>query len=221
MGASLHADWIDSASACCRDNRPPTPSWPCADASMKPLHSLTLLSPSAHGSATQNPAIVAMQDTGSQTDQPHACVRWLHCMCTVCPDRWKASMTTGIWMRAQPTKLVYLFFFFSYSHRAPDIPNLLSLETVWVCVHVCASLCWLVEFCINPICCNCDMTSSCRSPVPRNLEKMPNLRTSWFNFHSGWKPTQREASLLPHSSVRKVHFLKSEFKVQFRHFKMK
>lgn len=39
--------------------RPPTPSsWPCADASQKPLHSLTLLSPSSHGLTGQNPAIV-------------------------------------------------------------------------------------------------------------------------------------------------------------------
>ena len=38
---------------------PPTlSSWPRVDASQKPLHSLTPLSPSSHGRARQNPAIV-------------------------------------------------------------------------------------------------------------------------------------------------------------------
>lgn len=52
--------------------RPPTPSWqPCADASMKPLHSLTLLSPSSHSLARQNPAIVASHGVAnSQTHTP-------------------------------------------------------------------------------------------------------------------------------------------------------
>lgn len=61
---------------------PPTPSWwPCADASMKPLHSLTLLSPSSHSLARQNPTIVPIH--GVANSQTHACVhmhsisRWI------------------------------------------------------------------------------------------------------------------------------------------------
>lgn len=61
---------------------PPTPSWwPCADASMKPLHSLTLLSPSSHSLARQKPTIVLMH--GVANSQTHACVhmhnisRWI------------------------------------------------------------------------------------------------------------------------------------------------
>lgn len=213
MCASLHADWIGSASACCRDNRPPTPSWPCADASTKPLHSLTLLSPfrprqryteschcgdARHGlpnrPASRLCALAAL---------------FLHSLSRQMKGKYEHRNMN----MCSAHQMFFLFFFFlRYSHRAPDIPNLLSLEAVWVCVHVCASLCWLVEFGINPsrsFCYICDMPGSCRSLVPRNLEKMANLRTSWFNFQSGWKPTQREASLLQHLSVRKVHFLKN------------
>lgn len=49
---------------------PPTPSWqPCADAPMKPLHSLTFLSPSSHSPARQNPAIVPSH--GGASSQTH------------------------------------------------------------------------------------------------------------------------------------------------------
>lgn len=62
--------------------RPPTPSWqPCADASMKPLHSLTLLSPSSHSLARQNPAIVPSHGVAnSQTHtrvHMHSASRWI------------------------------------------------------------------------------------------------------------------------------------------------
>lgn len=53
-------EWLFSRTLLSQRAHPPTPSsWPCTDASQRPLHSLTLLSPSSHGPARQNPAIVS------------------------------------------------------------------------------------------------------------------------------------------------------------------
>lgn len=139
MPAFLHADWIGCASARCRSNHPPTPSWPCTDASMKPLHSLTLLSPYAHGSATQNLAIVVMQD--SQTDQPHACVR-----CTVSaqfdrPTKGQHEHGNMNVCLAHRCCCFFVCFFYFFPHSTTRYPSLtLSGDSLSACACVCPPL---------------------------------------------------------------------------------
>lgn len=148
--------------------RPPTPSsWPCADASQKPLHSLTLLSPSSHGLAGQNSAIVPPRGVHRLANSPGS---HSYAPCTVCTNGFKTTAWRTWTCRKKKvcSHIILGFFFFFYKlNSSPVVPTVCpstlissqwkpstSLNPKSLCVFISACVCYCGSVCLVSKCIN-------------------------------------------------------------------
>ena len=153
-------------------DRPPTPSsWPCADASQKPLHSLTLLSPSSHGLAGQNPAIVPPRGVHRLANSPtHTHTH--HVRYVQMDSKQQHSIPEPVEKKKKKKHLLtyhirFFFFFFYKLNSSPVVPTVCpstlissqwkpstSLNPKSLCVFISACVCYCGSVCSVSKCIN-------------------------------------------------------------------
>lgn len=172
VSSSEATEWLLLCALLSWRARPPTPSsWPCADASQKPLHSLTPLSLSSHGLARQNPAIVSPRGVhrlANSRAHTHT-----HCAsCTACTDGFRAMAKQYLNLQKKHTLHHLLTQYQDVFHKlnsfpvvsSPTVcpPTLISSQRkpstslnpkslcvfMHACVCYCGSVCWLSK-CIS------------------------------------------------------------------------